>query len=282
MQTYSKESYRSLLKLALEQGYKFIGFLDERDTCNRCIYLRHDIDYSLSMALELAEINTSMGVQGTFSVLLRSQIYNLLSHWALSCVQEIHALGQHLAFHYALPPTIPTSDEEFAALILADFDIVQRHLPKIEPAFAWHNTTPELISRGLHLEVPGLVNIYSAHFIKDIPYYSDTYMRYSVAKFEKIITQEDHPALHLLFHPLHWVAGGRDAVEALVKTWPYIIREREHEMRSNREWARHARNGMPSEILDDLVRDLHVALRQAISRTKIHPGMERDSREEGG
>ncbi|MCK4394327.1 hypothetical protein KAX17_15610 [Candidatus Bipolaricaulota bacterium] len=261
MRIYSKEGYRSLLKLALEEGYKFIGFLDKCDNYSHCIYLRHDIDYSLNMALELAEINASMGVQGTFSVLLRSQVYNLLSHWALSQVKKIHALGQHLAFHYALPPTIPTSDGEFAALILADFDIVQRHLPEIEPAFAWHNTTPELISRGLHLVVPGLVNIYSAYFIKDIPYYSDTYMRYSVAEFEKIIARENCSALHLLFHPLHWVAGGRDAFEALVRTWPYIIHEREHEMRNNREWARHVGDGMPSEILDNLVRDLLMSLK---------------------
>jgi len=247
---YSTESYQSLVKLALQRGYKFIGFLDKRDTCDRYIYLRHDVDYSLSMALELAQINASLGVQGTFCLLLRSQIYNLLSHWALSCVREIHALGQHLAFHYALPPTIPDSDDKLAALIMADFDIVQRHLPEIEPAFAWHNTTPELINRGLRFQVRGLVNIYSAHFIRDIPYYSDTCMRYSVAEFKKIVAQEDHPVLHLLFHPLNWVAGGSNMVEALAATWKYIIREREQEMRLNRIYDQHFPQGMPADILE--------------------------------
>lgn len=247
---YSRENYRSLLELALQQGYKFISFLDKQNASDRYIYLRHDVDYSLSMALELAKINHSVGVQGTFFILLRSQIYNLLSHWALCRVREIHALGQHLAFHYALPPAIPASDEEFASLILADFDIAQRHLPEIEPVFAWHNTTPEVINRGLELEVPGLVNAYSAQFFKDIPYYSDTYMRYSVAEFEKIITQKDHPALHLLFHPLHWIAGGKDVLEVLATTWKYIIREREQEMRVNRIYSQHFPQGMPADTLE--------------------------------
>ena len=246
---YSKESYRSLLKLSLQQVYRFISFLDKPDTHDRCIYLRHDVDYSLSMALELAEINASLGVQGTFFLLVRSQVYNLLSHWSLNDVREIHALGQHLAFHYALPPTIPACDNELAAFILADFDTVQSDLPELEPVFSWHNPTPELIKRGLHLKVPGLVNVYSARFIEDMPYYSDSNMRYSVADFETIIGQENHPALHLLFHPLNWVAGGADMLEILATTWQYVIREREQEMRLN--WAYRAAlpDGMPEAVL---------------------------------
>src|SRR5439155_10884171 len=248
--TYSKESYRSLLRHALEVGYVFAGFVEDTRAGDRRIYLRHDVDYSLRMAVELAEINQSLGVRGTFCVLLRSQIYNLLSHHGLETVRRLLALRQRLAFHYTAPPVLPASDEELTALIRADFEVVRRDLPEIEPAFSWHNPTEELIARGLHLKVPGLVNLYSENFIKAIPYYSDSNLRHSVADFEAILSRNGHSTVHLLLHPLNWVAGGRTMLEVLGRTWTYIIREREEEMRSNRHYAERLPEGMPDCVLE--------------------------------
>jgi RimJ/RimL family protein N-acetyltransferase len=249
MAFYSTESYRSLIALALRQGYAFAGFVEDTQTGGRRIYLRHDVDYSLRMAVELAEINQSLGVRGTFCVLLRSQIYNLLSHYGLEAIRRVLALGQRVAFHYAAPPVLPASNEELAALIRADFEVVRRDLPELDPAFAWHNPTPELITRGLRLNVPGLVNLYSEAYVKTIPYYSDSNMRHSVADFEAILSRNGHAALHLLFHPLNWVAGGRTMLEVLGRTWTYIVREREQEVGLNRAYAEAFPHGMPETVL---------------------------------
>src|SRR5207244_774607 len=186
---YSKDSYRALLLRALKLGYTLAGFVKDTQAGDRRIYLRHDVDYSLRMAVELAEINQSLGVRGTFCVLLRSQVYNLLSHYGLQAVHQLLALGQRVAFHYAPPPVLPGSDEGLAALIRADFDVVCRNVPEVEPAFSWHNPTEELITRGLHLKVDGLVNLYSENFIKAIPYYSDSNLRHSVAEFEALLNK---------------------------------------------------------------------------------------------
>jgi hypothetical protein len=169
-----------------------------------------------------AQINASMGVQGTFCVLLRSQVYNLLGHLALDRARQIHALGQRLALHYDLPATLPEGDSELETFIQADFDKVRHDLPALEPAFAWHNTTPDLVSRGLAFEVPGLVNIYSASFIKEIPCYSDSNTRYSVEKFKRIIDAQERSVMHMLFHPLNWIAGSESMIEILSATWKYI------------------------------------------------------------
>jgi len=246
--TYSKDSYRLLLALALRQGYRFVGFNDGAQVDDRRVYLRHDVDFSLKMAVELAEVNQSLGVQGTFCVLLRSQVYNLLSQWALEQVRTLLALGQRVAFHYAAPAKLPASDEELAALIHADFEVVRRDVPEIEAAFSWHNPTEDLIARGLRLKVRGLVNLYSEAYIKAIPYYSDSNLRHSVADFEALFTRNGQ-ALHLLFHPLNWVAGGRTMLEVLGRTWVYIVREREEEMRSNRAYAEAFPNGMPETVV---------------------------------
>jgi len=120
MEVFSKDSYVGLIKLAEGEGFQFRGFQEE-NLGQRTIYLRHDVDYSLSMAVELARINASLGVRGTFFVLLRSQIYNLLSHWALDQVKEILASGQRVAFHCALPASIPANHESMASIVFNDF-----------------------------------------------------------------------------------------------------------------------------------------------------------------
>jgi hypothetical protein len=263
VKTYSKESYRSLLLLALHHGYKLIDFLDERGKYERCIYLRHDVDMSLDIAVELAKINASLGVRGTFFVLLRSHVYNLLSHWSLERIDSLLALNQHIALHYALPPNLPEDDQQLGDLIQSDFELVQRHIPDLQKVFSWHNPTPEALNRGLHWQVPGLVNAYSAYYFKDIPYYSDSLMRNSVEKFETIISSGNHQAIQLLFHPVYWIVAGSDTFEVLAKTWPQIIREREYEMKFNSEWVKHAPDGVPTEVLDGFVHGLLGTCRMA-------------------
>ncbi|MBD0370363.1 MAG: hypothetical protein ICV60_05970 [Pyrinomonadaceae bacterium] len=221
MRTYSKESYRHLLRLALNRGYKIVDFLDETLDEPR-IYLRLDVDRSLSMAVEIAEVNASLDVRGTFCLLLRSPNYNLLSYSELEQARRIHALGQHLALHYALPPEIPASDEEFADLIRAEFALACEFLPEMQPAFSWHDPTPEVLERGLKLEIPGYVNMYHERFFKEIPYFSDSCMRHTVAEFEKII-EANHPAMQLLFHPLFWVVGGADFAEGWALVWQRLV-----------------------------------------------------------
>lgn len=222
MRTYSKESYRHLLRLALDGGYKIVDFLDEHPGEFRRIYLRLDVDRSPGMAVEIAEVNASLDVRATFCLLLRSPNYNLLSYSELENARRILSLGQHLALHYALPPELPPDNDGLAALIREEFALAQKYLPEMQPVFSWHDPTPEALERGLRLEIPGYVNMYHARFFKEIPYFSDSCMRHSVEDFERLI-EAGHPAVQLLFHPLFWVVGGRDFAEAWALVWKRLV-----------------------------------------------------------
>lgn len=251
---FSKDAYRSLIARAQGEGYAFRGFLDEVSGRDRCILLRHDVDYSLRMAVELAEVNRSLGITGTFCILLRSHVYNPLSAWSIDEVRKLRDCGQHVALHYAAPPRLPASDGELAKLILSDFEMLRSSLPDLLPAFAWHNPTAELIERGQALEVPGLVNLYGARFVKDMAYVTDSNMRHSVAEFSDLLTDGRYAQLHLLCHPLIWVAGGRTMLEVFSNAWPHIIREREEEIKTNRAYAHALPDGMPMHILGAFAR----------------------------
>ena len=255
---YSLDGYRSLIATAVQSDYEFAGFAEKVNAARRRIYLRHDIDYSLGVAVELARVNADLGVRGTFCLLLRAQSYNLLSAWALRQAEAIHALGQRLALHFAVPEEVPADNKDLAAAVLADFETVRRELPEMEPVFSWHNSTAEVIERGLRCPVRGLVNAYSLRFMKGMPYFSDTNLRHTLAEFESLIRSNEHEELHLLLHPLNWVVGGSSMMEILAGTWTRIIREKELEMRCNRVYAARFPEGMPEALLERLKQALTV------------------------
>ena len=105
MERFSLKSYRIILEAAIEAGFSFVPFTENVLESGQ-IFLRHDVDFSLEMALDLARINAAMGISGTFFVLLRSQVYNLLSEESLDCIDQILILGQNLGFHATFPKMV--------------------------------------------------------------------------------------------------------------------------------------------------------------------------------
>lgn len=256
---YSKDAYRSLLQLALSEGYQFINFFDERPEEAKCIYLRHDVDWSLKMAVEMAEINHSLGISATFFILLRGHTYNFFDQRTLQEVRAIHALGQRIGLHYALPTIIPTEDDAFTALIAKDYETFSKEMPEVDPIFAWHNTTPEVIEWGLKREIDGLLNVYSPPFFRSIPYYSDSLGRYTIPEFEAII-REGHQAMQLLFHPGIWVGGGETALEINPHLWRAIIRNAEPDPTGlNPAFAHHLPRHIDDETMKEIVSIIELA-----------------------
>jgi hypothetical protein len=246
---YSLDAYTQLLTRARDAGYQFASFLAAPEGTTRLLYLRHDVDYSLSIAVRLAEVNASLGVRGTFFVVLRSDIYNLFSHASLAAVTRIRDLGQWVALHFAFPPELHVTDDQLGAMVVRDYEILSRNIEGVQPVFSWHNPTPDVLQRGLAMATPGLVNAYGPRLFKDIRYCSDSVMRRSPDELERVVTEEAPPFLQMLLHPLFWVIGGSDPVDVLARSWIHIIREREPEMQANVAWAAANPRGISEQAL---------------------------------
>ena len=111
------------MNLALKKGYRFISFEDERpaDT-ERIIYLRHDVDLFPHMAQELAAINHSLGIRGTFFIQLSAKFYNLFDPDVQSNIRTILDLDQNIGLHYPSPKMIPDDPAVLAGMIRAGID----------------------------------------------------------------------------------------------------------------------------------------------------------------
>lgn len=235
----SLESYGSILRRANELGYSFVSFEDFsaiQETRQGSILLRHDVDYSVELALSLARTNADHGAMGTFFVQLRSPVYNLLEERNLAYLREIADSGQRLALHHRYPAGGCQADELLAA-IKQDLQICQQESGcEFESVIAWHNPAAELVGAQSPLASSGLLSSYAPPFFADGHYFSDSNLRNMPEDFLRFLGDNSGTFLQLLFHPLYWVLGG-DAVEPVLRaTMEQVIGETERGFLENPRW----------------------------------------------
>ncbi len=98
---FSKTGYQTLLETALDAGYRFIPFDNTlHSKQGKCCLLRHDVDVDLGAALEIAKVESVLGIRSTFFLMLRSPLYNLMGRTNSRIVQEIIQLGHWIGLHY--------------------------------------------------------------------------------------------------------------------------------------------------------------------------------------
>jgi hypothetical protein len=239
---FSLDSYRALLKVAIDGGFEAVSF-NQASWPPKAMLLRHDVDYSLEMAVELARVNAELGVAGTFFILARGHAYNPTSRASVERIEALVTLRQRLGLHVA------GGDDNIAR----DFEYLSEQFP-LEPVFSWHNPNPAILEKHREREViAGLTNVYSTRFLDDALYCSDSNFGRTYADLASAFGT-GRVAVHLLVHPINWVAGGDSMLEVFQHAWPYLIRESELEARTNRVYAASLPDGMPDSLLSEFAR----------------------------
>src|SRR5262245_23044590 len=98
---FTWDSYRALLEI-LGRENRNLRFLDlEREVePPRYFILRHDVDFCLQTALEMAQLEAQLGVRATYFILLSSPSYNVFSAPENSIPARLVELGHEVALHY--------------------------------------------------------------------------------------------------------------------------------------------------------------------------------------
>ena len=89
-----------------------------------------------------------------------------------------------------------------------------------------------------------------------MPYLSDSTHRVSVDALQGEVARVSGSALQLLLHPVNWIVGGSSGAEILIRGWMRVLRDHERTLLANRTYVERFPQGMPSEILDSLEREL--------------------------
>ena len=194
------QNYEGFLQTFKNKNYDFV-FFNELDSQHNQVIMRHDIDFDVKAALEIAEIEYAMDVKSTFFFLLRNESYNPFEHKNFELIQKIKKLGHMVSIH-------------FDPVIYEDFEkgfFTEKHL--FESSF---ETSVEIISlhrpneyfKNHNQPIDQCDHTYMNKYFRDIKYVSDStgIFRYG----HPFSTKEFHnnESLHILIHPIWWIYKG--------------------------------------------------------------------------
>lgn len=99
--SFKLSHYKDVFKQALELGYKISAFKDytKINKFKKIIILRHDIDFNIERALEMAKIENNLGVKATYFVRLHAKDYNPFEFKAYTILREILKMGHEIGLH---------------------------------------------------------------------------------------------------------------------------------------------------------------------------------------
>jgi len=212
---FSLDHYKEIINNALSAGYTFSGFQEPAKDMQ--IYLRHDVDVSLDMALRLAQVDADLGVRSTFFVLPNAPTYNILEDDAIDKIDQMIALGHWVGLHIDLPKT----QKDIVRTTYLMYGLYKMILP-IVPVVSYHRPS-KLDNRIFGMQLRGLVNTYEDRFMKDCKYISDSRGQWQEGCPCRVLADGVYPRVQLLTHPLWWVSG-------LDKAWDELVNERKQVM----------------------------------------------------
>jgi hypothetical protein len=258
---FSLNSYKALLRDFMDWGWSISPLSNAWQTTpqSRAIFLRHDVDYSVELAVKMAEANAELSISGTFCLQLRADLYNLANEHSQKAVTRLLELNQTVALHFMLPDNIvakgvPTVDQ-VRALVERDAAHLNNILDgRCTPVLSWHN--PSVLGPSFNdLISSDFSPLLNANWLiaQGMRYLSDANHRHTPQSWRNLVAIEPGP-IQALFHPLQWVIGGDTMEETLAGTWTHIFRQSERTYLSNHVYRSHFPQGLPQIILDEIQR----------------------------
>lgn len=214
---FSFEDYREILRIVkgigLQASYKEAL---ERD---RFIIMRHDVEYSVERAYELAKVETSMDFVSTYFFQWTNNSYNILSRKNMDMVKDIHERGHQIGLHYALNGM--TDMEQIKKQIVKEVRILSEMFGFAVDIFSIHRPSKDVLRENIKL--PGILNAYQDDFFTfaenvteetpvAVKYMSDAnhIWRYGYPDEKNILS---HDKVQILTHPFAWTKKGYDNFE---------------------------------------------------------------------
>jgi hypothetical protein len=202
---FTERHYREVLNAAAGR-FRFERF--GTDSTDPHVLWRHDVDLSVHRAVQLARLESDLGLVATYFLLFHSEFYNLLERGIADRARSLVPLGHEIGLHF---------DTSFYGEI-ADADVLTEHLAAeavllsdlVEApirSFSFHN--PGAVNDDLSLEddeVAGLINAYGKKLRSRYHYVSDTNGYWRFERLHDVILEGGHERLHVLTHPGWWQA----------------------------------------------------------------------------
>lgn len=200
---FTLDNYKSLLKKAKEK-FSFSAFKDDYpESFDKIIILRHDVEFSVPIALQMAEIENSLGIKSTYFIQLHGDFYNTLEKRTFDYLQKIESFGHELALHFDAHFWELQDESQLERFLDIDKEIFKTFFNKYPKVFSFHNNNEFTLSCK-ESKYSGMINVYSNKFQKEIGYTADStgYWRYEI--LEDRLREAKDKILQILIHDGMW------------------------------------------------------------------------------
>lgn len=202
---FTLTNYESLLSLALE-NYSFCFFTNNNTYKDKTIILRHDVEFSIPIALEMAKIENQLGIQSTYFVQLHSDFYNALELKTFTHLKEIESLGHELALHFDAHFWGVSEEGELERFLQIDKTTFLTYFEVIPKVFSFHNNNAFTLSCSKDIYA-GMINVYAEKYKTKLGYCADStgFWRYEI--LEDRLREAKDNIIQVLIHDGMWQEG---------------------------------------------------------------------------
>ena len=200
---FTLTNYKSILKLAISKEYSFSLFDTLFEYPQRSIILRHDLEFSVPIALEIAKIEHQLGLKSTYFVQLHGDFYNALELKTFHIIKEIESLGHEIALHFDSHFWGIQDTQQLKQFLLIDKDTFTKYFGKAPRLFSFHNSNAFTLSCEDDSYV-GMHNVYATKYKKEFGYCADStgFWRYEI--LQNRISEAKDNVLQVLIHDAMW------------------------------------------------------------------------------
>tara|TARA_B100000029_G_scaffold468129_1_gene504868 strand:+ start:1579 stop:2283 length:705 start_codon:yes stop_codon:yes gene_type:complete len=205
---FSKKNYIKLINTFKNQGYSFKDYSNFHLTKN--IILRHDVDFYLEAAEELAKIEYKENVKSNFFFMISNNFYNITSKYSQGIIKNIKKLGHNISLHYDhknhynINKGLKLEKNLFEDIFNLKIKIISIHRPG------------NFITKSRRFK--STRHTYEKPYFKKIGYYSDSRGSFRYGNPTESKEFKDKKTIQLLIHPIWWVARGNTPSEK-IKYW---------------------------------------------------------------
>lgn len=225
--------YKAFLKAFLGKGFYFKKFEEFNVNDNCQVILRHDVDFSVQMAVQMATLEKDLGVRSTYYFLLASDSYNLFSRENSDSIKSIQDMGHSVGLHF--DPTVYLDEQNGFEY---ELDLFERQFGKML-SMSFHRPSKSVLE-GIDWLPKRIIGSYQDKFFTEIAYISDSQgaFRYGHPfEHEAFILCRN---MQLLIHPLWWMTDGSlplEKIQQFLKINTCLMSE--HVARNCIPWRKH-------------------------------------------
>lgn len=234
-EAFTHEGFKLFVQNFLDAGYSFHSFQEgkkryEKDAKSATALMRHDIDFDLEDALQIAKIEHKLGIRATFFLMLRTSHYNLMTKDNQARVQEIIDLGHIIGLHFDNKAyNNITSIEHLNKLCHEEIKLLSSITGFDVQTVSFHRPDNLIIPDGDPALTAPYLHAYDPLFFKGFKYCADSkgLWRYGTP-FETDAFKNKAP-IHILIHPVWWTEKPMNAIDRL-HDWS---KTKDHELKTS-------------------------------------------------